>query len=94
VATASGAEDLREEAMQSGWLERFSEAAGGALFRSSHDAGAQAWQRILTETATYYLLGVEPLPEDGDGRPRALRVRIRARDAIVRSRSWVVVTGN
>ena len=94
VATHSGADDLREEAMQSIWLERFSEAAGGALFRSSFDAGTQGWQRILSETAAYYLLGVEPLPEDGDSQPKALRVRVRARDAIVRSRSWVVVAGN
>jgi VWFA-related protein len=91
VVARSGTDDIRELGMQSEWLDRFSEAAGGALFRVDRDSGAGAFQRILNETSVYYLLGVEPAPDDRDGRLRPLRVRVRRDDTTVRSRSWVII---
>ena len=84
-------DDVRERSMQSAWLERFSESAGGSLFRVERDAGEEAWRRILDETSAYYLLGVEPAAEDRGGRPHALRVKVKRGASTVRSRSWVVI---
>jgi hypothetical protein len=52
-----------------------------------------AFDSLLRETSSYYLLGVEPHESDRDGRPRELRVRtnIMDRDVSVRARSWVTV---
>jgi hypothetical protein len=53
--------------------------------------GSQAFDRILSETSAYYLLGVEPDAQDRDGRTRELNVKVRGRRVNVRGRSWVVV---
>jgi VWFA-related protein len=73
------------------WLSELSGAAGGSFFRLTTGNSATAFDRILVETSAYYLLGVEPAPEDRDGRPRELRVKVNRGQAHVRGRSWVVV---
>lgn len=76
----------------SGWLEKFTDAAGGKLFTVFAGSGEFAFDAIIRETAAYYLLGVEPTDEDRDGEPRQLRVRLpRKGNVSVRSRSWVSV---
>ena len=47
--------------------------------------------RVLRETSSRYLLGVEPQASDRDGRVRELRVRVRQRGVTVRGRSWVAL---
>ncbi len=79
----------RERALTGRVLEEFSDASGGTLLRVVAGNGALAFDRLLRETAAHYLLGVEPTPEDRDGRPRELRVRVRTRNVSVRGRSWI-----
>lgn len=91
IMSVPGTSEMRETRMQSQWLEQFADAAGGALFRAQADQGDAAFDRIRREMAAFYLLGVEPAPEDRDGRPKALRVRVNRGGAAVRHRQWVVV---
>ena len=55
--------------------------------------GEFAFDRIVKETAAYYLLGVEPDEADRDGKPRTLKVKADTgqKSTTVRARSWVVV---
>jgi VWFA-related protein len=89
--TVASVDALREASLMGRWLERFSDASGGALLRVETDDGAAALDRILRETSAYYLLGVEPAPSDRDGTLRALGVKVRARGTTVRHRNWVIV---
>ncbi|MEO7190289.1 MAG: VWA domain-containing protein [Vicinamibacterales bacterium] len=72
-------------------LAEFSEPSGGTLSEVSTGAGEQEIDRLLAQTATYYVLGVEPDARDRDGRPHRLGVKVRQRDATIRSRELVVV---
>ena len=81
----------RDRSMSGDWLDRFSASAGGLLIRAPIGSGEFAFERILRETSGYYLLGVEPSPDDRDGRPRELRVKVTRRGLTVRNRQWVVV---
>lgn len=81
----------RDRTLLTQFLSDFSGSAGGTLFTAITDNGEHAFTRILTESAAYYLLGVEPTPQDRDGRHHELRVKVRGRPATIRSRSWVVI---
>lgn len=81
----------RDRSINSDWLDRFSESAGGTRIHVPVGAGEFAFERVLRETSGYYLLGVEPAAEDRDGRPRELKVRVNKRGVTVRARQWVVV---
>jgi VWFA-related protein len=72
-------------------LEVIAGAGGGALIRIEAGSGDPAFQRILRENAAYYLLGVEPAPEDRDGDAHLIEVRVRGRGLTVRSRRQVVI---
>jgi hypothetical protein len=64
--------------------------SGGALFPVI--TGAEyAFDRVLAETAGYYVLGISPEDADRDGRPRELKIQVRQRGATVRGRTWFVV---
>jgi hypothetical protein len=54
------------------------------------EPGEGALDRILRETSSHYLLGVEPTDEDR-GRLRELRVKVSQPGVTVRSRLWVSV---
>jgi VWFA-related protein len=82
---------LRDTAINMRWLGQFSETAGGKLFTVSTGSGTFAFDRILTETSAYYLLGVAPEDADRDGKPRQLSVKVKQNGATVRARSWAVV---
>jgi VWFA-related protein len=72
------------------WLDEFSGRAGGSLFRVASGDGQFAFDRILSETSAYYLLGVESTPGDRDGRAHEMRVRVRDKRLTVRGRSWII----
>jgi VWFA-related protein len=72
-------------------LEEFSGASGGALMRVFTGSGEVALDRVLRETSSHYLLGVEPEESDRDGKVRELDVKVNVDDVTVRSRIWVVV---
>ena len=81
----------RDSAVLGRWLEQFSGAAGGALFKVLTGNGESAFDRILTETSSYYVLGIEPAESDRDGRTREIRVKANARQVTVRGGRWVAV---
>lgn len=81
----------RDRDLQGRWLDQFSGTAGGTMTSVLVDDGTRAFERILAETSAYYLLGVEPQPEDRDGRAHELRVRVREKQVNVRGRSFVVL---
>jgi hypothetical protein len=72
-------------------LDEFSGASGGALLPVLVGHGETALNRVLRETSSHYLLGVEPTDSDRDGKLRPLRVKVGLDGATVRSRMWVVV---
>lgn len=72
------------------WLDEFSGRAGGSLFRVTSGDGQFVFDRILSETSAYYLLGVESTPGDRDGRAHEMRVRVRDKRLTVRGRSWII----
>ena len=89
---APGSSELaRDRALYGNWLSDFSDSAGGRLIYVPAGTADFAFDRILRETSAYYLLGVEPAPEDRDGRPRKLAVKVKRRGVSIRSRQWVVV---
>ena len=54
-------------------------------------SGEAAYDRILTETTAYYLLGVEVGDADRDGRTQEIQVKVKRRDLTVRGRKWVAI---
>ena len=81
----------RDNAVTGRLLEEFSGASGGALIRVLMGGGEFALGRVLRETSSHYLLGVEPADSDRDGKLRELRVKVSQSGATIRARSWVVV---
>ena len=75
--------------MSSG-LETIAGAAGGSLFQVFVGADI-AFDRVLRETAAAYLLGVEPLEGDRDGKTHRISVKVRMSGAEVRSRREVML---
>ena len=73
------------------WLDQFSGEAGGALFRVQVGSGEHAFNRVLSETSAYYLLGVEPGEEDRDGRTHEVKVKTSQKNVTLRGRRWVMV---
>ena len=80
----------RESALNSRLLDMFSGASGGTMLRVLVGSGEGALDRILRETASHYLLGVEPADSDR-GRLRELKVKVSEPGVTVRSRLWVSV---
>jgi VWFA-related protein len=81
----------RDAEVRARWLEQFSSAAGGALFRVTGGSGEYAFNRILSETSSYYLLGVEPAEADRNGGTHEVKVRVDSRNSTVRSRRWIAM---
>jgi VWFA-related protein len=73
------------------YLDQVSGASGGTMLTSLTDDGTAAFNRILDETSSYYMLGVEAENSDRDGKPHALTVKTTAPGATVRARSWVMI---
>ena len=84
-------DQARDRALLGNWLEAFSHSAGGQRIEVPVGGGEFAFDRVLSETSAYYLLGVEPADADRDGKPRKLSVKVDGRGVTVRSRQWVLV---
>lgn len=82
---------FRDSNMAATGLEMVAGAAGGTVIRVHGTAPEAAFDRVLSETSAYYLLGVEPGDDDRDGRPHSIRVRVKRRGAEVRSRTEVII---
>lgn len=83
----------RERESTVGWqlLDRFAGASGGTMMRVLTGSGEDQFDRVLRETSAYYLLGVEPVDADRDGRTRELKVKVNESGVTVRSRMWVAL---
>lgn len=82
---------MRDSSLLGRGFERFTAAAGGTLIRIEAGTGDSAFARVLLETSAYYLLGVEPVEADRDGKSHEIRVKVKQRGATVRSRATVVI---
>ena len=83
--------EARDSEVLGRWLDQFSGAAGGAVFRVQVGAGESAFDRVLRETSAYYMLGVEPADEDRDGRTHEIKVKANPKNLTTRGSRWVVV---
>lgn len=81
----------RDYAVTGRLLSEFSGASGGTLMRVVMGGGEWALDRVLRETSSHYLLGVEPADSDRDGKLRPLNVKVKHKGSTVRSRIWVLV---
>jgi VWFA-related protein len=72
-------------------LDQFAGYANGALLRVMAGTGDVAFNRILRETAAYYLLGIEPVAADRDGKQHAIRVKVNAKGTTIRNRTQVMI---
>jgi hypothetical protein len=88
---SGSSEHGRERTMFSAFLDSFASAAGGSRLYVPVGGGEFALDRVLRESAAYYLLGVEPDEADRDGKPRELKVKVNRRGVTVRNRQWVLV---
>lgn len=88
---ANVSENQRDRRMIGQWLETFSTASGGTSMYVPVGPGDYAFNRVLRETSSYYLLGVEPSSADRGTSARELKVRVNLPDATIRSRQWVVI---
>jgi hypothetical protein len=72
-------------------LEQLAGRAGGTLFSIEAGTPEFALNRVLLETGSYYVLGVEPSEEDRDGKSHFIKVNTTAKNATVRSRVQVTI---
>jgi VWFA-related protein len=81
---------MRDTSLFINGLSMMAGAAGGEMFRvfTSSD---HAFDRVLRETSAYYLLGIEPIDTDRDGKPHRISVDVRQSGVTVRSRTTVIV---
>jgi len=82
---------VRDSDILGRWLDQFSGAAGGALFRVQVGSGEKAFDRVVREISAYYMLGIEPAEEDRDGRAHEINVKTNQKNLIMRGSRWVVI---
>lgn len=82
---------FRDSGMAATGLEMIAGTAGGTVVRVQGQSPDVAFDRVLRETSAHYLIGVEGSDADRDGRPHAIRVKVKRRGAQVRSRTELIV---
>lgn len=82
---------FRDAGMSSTGLEMLAGAAGGAVVRVQGTSPDVGFDRVLSETSAYYLIGVEPPDAAMAGQSHQIRVRVRRRGATVRARTEVLI---
>jgi VWFA-related protein len=81
---------FQDDSLLASGLEMLAGMSAGSLFRVV--AGADfAFERVAKETSAVYLLGLDPVPADQDGKPHRIQVRVRVPNTTVRSRTSFVV---
>ena len=91
TGTAPATSLMRDMSVTEGGLDRLAGTAGGTLIHVEPGGEERAFSRLLRETSAYYLLSVEPVDKDRDGRVHYFSVRVNMRGADVRSRRTVVI---
>ena len=74
-------------------LERLAKSTGGSLTRLGRNVDRNI-ERVVIELASCYVLGVERLPSDGDGRRHSLRVEAPRQPVTVRAPAFLVPTAD
>jgi VWFA-related protein len=82
---------FEDAAMLGTGLETLASASGGTLFRVSTNANV-AFDAVLRESASSYVLALEPGGADYDGKPHAIKVSVNQPGVVVRSRKEFVLT--
>jgi len=82
----------RDMGMMGTGLEIMAGSSGGSLQRVITKADV-AFDRVLRETAAAYVLGVEPVEGDRDGKSHKISVKVNIRGVDVRSRTEVMLPG-
>jgi len=72
-------------------LEILAGVLGGDVTRVLGTSPDFAFNRVLSKTSAYYLLGVEPADDDRDGKPHPIKVKVKRRGADVMSRAEVTI---
>jgi VWFA-related protein len=81
---------MRDASVYAKALDIFNGTAGGTLMEVNASADS-AMDRVMRETAAYYLLGLEVEEGDRDGRTHRIQVKVDSRGASVRSRASFVI---
>ena len=82
--TTSPSRSEDREVLRQG-LDQLAGMARGDVFRIVANADF-AFQRLALELSGYYLLSFEPQPGDRDGKPHKIRIDVRRKDLMLRSR--------
>jgi len=82
-----GGRDDPDRPMDVGALERLARASGGT-FASLGKNADKTVEKIVPELSGTYVVGVEPLASDSDGKRHAVRVEVPGLPVSVRSHSW------
>ena len=91
ASTSASRSPLRQSSALALSLERLAGVSGGTLVRVEPGNEDRAFERILRETSAYYLLSLEPVADDRDGRSHSISVKVKVPGADVRARSSVIV---
>ena len=81
----------QDREMERGGLEDLAAGSRGSLYQVI-GTGDAVFDRLASEMLAYYLLGVEQVPDDRDGRPHRIDVEVRRRNVTVRSRRAFVLS--
>ena len=77
--------------MERGGLEDLAAASRGSLYQVI-GTGDAVFDRLASDMLAYYILGVEQVPDDSDGRSHRVDVEVRRRNVTVRSRRAFVLS--
>jgi VWFA-related protein len=82
----------REQQVAQQSLRNFAEQTGGLAWVGSGDF-ARGFRAIVDDNSTYYLLGYYSNDSTREGTFRTLRVRVKRKDVVVRTRSGYSAEG-
>jgi VWFA-related protein len=81
----------QDREMERGGLEDLAAGSRGSLYQVI-GTGDSVFDRLASDMLAYYMLGVEQVPDDRDGRPHRVDVEVRRRNVTVRSRRAFVLS--
>jgi hypothetical protein len=81
---------LGDAALWANGLERMAGESGGVFLSWKNGTGELVFNRLLSETSAYYLLGVVPTAQDWDGRTLLVNVKTTVKGATVRALRQVI----
>ena len=86
----AGGRDDPDNLLDTNALDRLARATGGTFSMLGRNAD-KALERTVPELAASYVLGLEPMAADADGRRHPLRIETSRSSAAVRAPAWLVV---